>query len=224
MKVLRIFSEFSAVLLLVAFSSLYLDAPVALFFHHLVMSQAVLRKYTAHLPDLLLPIVAVITAGCWMTLLACLVRPVRWVCMRFMLVCGVSVPLAYVAKAVLQYTFGRVNPRTWFLHPDLAGFHWFYAHAGFASFPSGHMTVFVALAAVLWRYYPRFRFVYVASAVALGLALVATNYHFVSDVVAGTYLGFVVSRVCDAGLIGIFRFYRARVSGSAPPSAVRVGD
>lgn len=223
MTVLRVFAGLAAALLLTMFSYFYLDVPVAVFFHHLAMSDAMLRKYTSHIPDLLFPIAVMITVCCWTALLVWAPKGIHGAHARFLQLCGVSVPLAYAAKCVLQHIFGRVDPRVWIYHHWLAGFHWFHDGAGFASFPSGHMTVFAALAAVLWRHYPRYRIVYGIGAVALGVALVATDYHFVSDVVSGAYLGIMVCYVCDAVLVAVAGSYRGSGPTVAPGPAVRIG-
>ncbi len=220
-----VLEEFFISAVLAVFSYFVLDARIAIFFYHLAMSHVVLRKYESHIPDLLFPAVLVTTVLCWTVLSVWLAKGIRNEHTRFMQLCGVSVPLAYAAKAVLQYAFGRADPRLWLAHRQLVGFHWFHGGAGFTSFPSGHMTVFVAAAAVLWLQYPRFRAVYASGAVLLGTALVATNYHFVSDVVAGAYLGIFVCYICDSGLVAISTSYRARGPVvAAPGSVAAVGD
>jgi membrane-associated phospholipid phosphatase len=108
------------------------------------------------------------------------------------LLCDVSLLIGYAAKAALKYVFGRTWPK--YGHPTLIhdgayGFHPFHAGSGFESFPSGHMTATCALLSVLWIYYPRFRPLYAACASALATALVAGDYHFLSDVIAGSFLG-----------------------------------
>ena len=218
MRALHVFEGFFVAVLLGIFSYFVLDARITTFFHHLVVAHAMLHKYVSHIPDLLFPVVLAMTIFCWTALSVLVARGIQNVHTRFMQLCGVSVPLAYVAKTILQYAFGRADPRMWLLHPHLTGFHWFHGGSGYTSFPSGHMTVFVALAAVLWLQYPRYRTLYVAGVGLLGAALVATNYHFVSDVVAGTYLGVLVCYICDFGLVATSESYRT------PGSAVSVGD
>ena len=218
MRALHVFEGFFVAVLLGIFSYFVLDARITIFFHHLVMSHVMLHKYVSHIPDFLFQIVLAMTIFCWTALSVWFARGIQNVHTRFMQLCGVSVPLAYMAKTVLQYTFGRADPTMWLLHPHLTGFHWFHGGAGYTSFPSGHMTVFVALAAVLWLQYPRYRKLYVTGVGLLGAALVATNYHFVSDVVAGTYLGILICYICDFGLVVASESYRA------PRSVVSVGD
>jgi membrane-associated phospholipid phosphatase len=42
---------------------------------------------------------------------------------------------------------------------------------------------------VLWVCYPKFRAFYALAVLAVAAALVGANYHFVSDVIAGGFLG-----------------------------------
>jgi membrane-associated phospholipid phosphatase len=54
------------------------------------------------------------------------------------------------------------------------------------------MVVFTALAAASWLLFPKYRAASLAAITALGGALVATDYHYLSDVIAGGYLGLAV--------------------------------
>ncbi|MHB8453839.1 MAG: phosphatase PAP2 family protein [Acidiferrobacterales bacterium] len=209
MKAKHVITGFFIAATLTAFSYFFVDAGTAIFCHRLIVSNALLKEYASNIPDLLLPIVLVITTFCWTAYFTRVSRGIHNSHTRFLQLCGISLPLAYTVKAVLQHTFGRVDPKLWMFHQQLAGFHWFHGGSRYASFPSGHMTVFSALTAVFWNLYPRFRKVYLAGAVILGVALVATNYHFVSDVVAGAYLGLLVCYMSDLGLNAVSASYRA---------------
>jgi len=57
------------------------------------------------------------------------------------------------------------------------------------SFPSGHMTTAVALAAVLAWAYPRGRWLFPAMAVMVGCQRIESGAHFLSDVLWGAALG-----------------------------------
>ena len=54
------------------------------------------------------------------------------------------------------------------------------------SFPSGHMAAACGVLSVLWFWYQRLRGLWV---IAVGAGLVGLNYHFLSDVLAGSFLG-----------------------------------
>ena len=109
-------------------------------------------------------------------------------------------PVAYVAKQMLKYLFGRMNTRAWLENPVDLSFHWFHGGGLYGSFPSGHMAVFATLAAAFWLFFPKYRVACLAVMIALGFAMVATDYHYLSDVIAGGYLGLVVFAGTDRGL------------------------
>jgi membrane-associated phospholipid phosphatase len=112
---------------------------------------------------------------------------------QFLSFVGWTLPVAYFLKVILQDAFGRVNPRNWLFDQNLHGTMWFNRYDDYGHcFPSGHMTVFTALFAALWHFYPRGRLLYIVSLSFLGAALVVTDYHYLSDVIAGAYLGYAV--------------------------------
>jgi membrane-associated phospholipid phosphatase len=114
---------------------------------------------------------------------------------------AITAPVSFIAKTYFKYVFGRITTREWLLAPSDLGFHWFSGLERFSGFPSGHMAVFTALIAVLWRLQPRFRPTYLVVLMLLAMALIATNYHFFSDVIAGAYLGLLVE-VCIFQIVG----------------------
>lgn len=101
-------------------------------------------------------------------------------------------------NSVIKRVFGRTWPESWmgdnlsWIHDGVFGFNPFHGGSGWASFPSGHTTVMVAALTVLWSVWPRFRVIWlVIGATEMG-GLLGGNYHFVSDLMGGTYLGWVV--------------------------------
>jgi membrane-associated phospholipid phosphatase len=93
---------------------------------------------------------------------------------------------------------GRYWPETWHdNNPSLIstgayGFRWFALGDDTGSFPSGHSARILGFASVFWIAIPRSRAVCVVVCLPMLLSLVAMNYHFVSDVIAGSVLGGVV--------------------------------
>ncbi len=181
---------------LTVFSYRFIDTPIFIFFHRFIRAHA-LTPLVARIPDLLFYFVVVTTVTSWTG---------YWYRVRhgfadshadFLKLCGIAVPLAFLSKTILQYLFGRTNPEFWLVYHYAAQFHWFRAGEGYGCFPSGHMTVFTALTAALWRHYPRHRIAYLGFLLALAFALIATNHHFLSDVVAGAYLGAAICFVAD---------------------------
>ena len=73
------------------------------------------------------------------------------------------------------------------------GFHPFSWSDDLGSFPSGHATRLLSIATVFWIAMPRSRVFFLLVCPPMLASLVAMNYHFVSDVVAGSVLGAVVA-------------------------------
>ncbi len=69
------------------------------------------------------------------------------------------------------------------------GFFPFHCGLGWGSFPSGHTTVIMTTATILWLVRPELRMVWGALVAIVVLGLIGANYHFVSDIVGGLYLG-----------------------------------
>jgi membrane-associated phospholipid phosphatase len=107
-----------------------------------------------------------------------------------------------VAKAV----FGRTWPESWlgdnpsWTRDGVFGFFPFHQGAGWGSFPSGHTAVITATATILWLVWPELRIVWALLVAVVVAGLVGGNYHFVSDIIGGLYLGVAVG-VGVAGLM-----------------------
>jgi membrane-associated phospholipid phosphatase len=113
-------------------------------------------------------------------------------------VAGVAVVLADQFKESLAYVAGRYWPETWVDHnPSLIGdgaygFHPFHSGSWYGSFPSGHTARTLAFVAVFSRVFPWSRWPGVLASLAVAVALVGMNYHFVSDVIAGGLVGYII--------------------------------
>ena len=70
-------------------------------------------------------------------------------------------------------TFRDNNPS--FLHDGVYGFNFFRGGHAYASFPSGHTAVTCAVIAVLWIYYPKWRWLYVLAVLALAIGLIGAR-------------------------------------------------
>jgi membrane-associated phospholipid phosphatase len=181
-------------------SCLYLDHGLALF----VRQFSPRRHALVDLPDFLLLAVVVGTFILWGAYLLRIRRGIDDIRTGFLRLAAWSVPLAFVLKTLLKQLFGRMNTRFWLFHQGGREFHWFRGEENYSGFPSGHMAVFTAFLASAWLFYPRQRPVWLGLMLLLGVALIVTDYHFLSDVLAGAYLGLMVT-------IGV-----ARVVGLGP--------
>lgn len=92
-----------------------------------------------------------------------------------------------VTEFALKPLFGRHMPFD-FLATGKSSFHWFEG-APTDSFPSGHAAQFASVFTVLCMVYPRWRGLWCALIAAGSLVLVLGNWHFVSDVIAGNFVG-----------------------------------
>jgi membrane-associated phospholipid phosphatase len=109
--------------------------------------------------------------------------------------CAISTLASLVIRDQLKVAFGRTWPDSWgpgilsLLRDGVYGFHFFQSGRSFESFPSGHAAVAAAVLSVVWILFPKNRLICAGGIVAADIALVALNLHFLSDVVAGSFLG-----------------------------------
>jgi membrane-associated phospholipid phosphatase len=106
----------------------------------------------------------------------------------FLIACSASVMAYTLNDIVLKIVFGRQSP-TKFYQSHIAGvFHLFRGDDG-SSFPSGHMVLAAAFLGVFVRLYPRVRYASLFALLLAAFAMVAGDWHFISDLIAGTFLG-----------------------------------
>jgi len=187
----EIFLSALAALILVVLCMWLLDLPLAVWIARHVGTYAPYVR-TSNLPDHLLVIVVILTSLSWSAYFYLVRRNIYDQRTFLCRMTGTVLPLSFGIKTLLKWMFGRIETHTWLADPSLYGFHWFAGTEGFQGFPSGHMLVFTPLFLALWHFYPRHRLYYGVAWFGLGVALVTTEYHFLSDVLAGTYLGAVV--------------------------------
>jgi membrane-associated phospholipid phosphatase len=187
---------------LVALCYIFVDRPVALFVHEHRLSQIQFLKWLQDPPPVLQSLAPV-------ALVALAVRRaygpfLKWQ-LTIMAAC-ISLLVAVQFKETLKIAFGRYWPETWtndnpsFLGSGAYGFHPFHDGDWYASFPSGHMTRTIAITAVIWIAYPRWRWLCLLAPAAVATGLIGMNYHFVSDVIAGGFVGGIVGMYVARGL------------------------
>ena len=203
MNLKRISIGFLLVVMLVICSYCFLDARTALFLNRLWTSHARLSIFSANIPDFLFAIVCLITGVAWTAYYYLTSKGIYNTHTRFFQLIAITIPLTFFLKSALKHAVGRINTRFWLRHPGFKEFRWLHGVGNYTSFPSGHVAVFMALAVALWRFYPRYQSTYFGVLSLLALALVLTNYHFISDVIAGAYLGYLVDSFTQVGLTSI---------------------
>jgi membrane-associated phospholipid phosphatase len=181
-------------LVLVTFCYFVVDQPVALYIYHHGLVHYKVFRWVTYPPPILQAYVPVLLVGL-------MVRRVwgpfrRWE--LALLAASLGLVLADQFRATLAYGFGRYWPETWVGgNPSLIGsgaygFHPFHGGIAYGSFPSGHAARMAAVAAVVWIVYPRWRWAGVAASLVVIIGLLATDYHFVGDVIAGAFVGAIV--------------------------------
>ncbi len=99
-----------------------------------------------------------------------------------------SIGVAGLGVNLLKILCGRYRPGEWFEHRQY-GFEPFTVGYDQNSFPSGHAMVAGAVAATLCILFPRAWRVWVLAGVIVASTRLFTGSHYLSDVVAGLYLG-----------------------------------
>ncbi|WP_432797576.1 phosphatase PAP2 family protein [Poriferisphaera sp. WC338] len=93
---------------------------------------------------------------------------------------------------LIKVLFGRFRP-TMLLETGEFGFSWFSVVYNQLSFPSGHAATTGTIACVLWLMKPRLWFVWFALGVIIAFTRIFTHSHFISDVLAGSYVGVILT-------------------------------
>jgi len=105
------------------------------------------------------------------------------------LLCSCSITCAVAAEFIFKQMFGRAWPDPTYIEDHLYGFRFLNASPHWNSFPSGTATISSAAVATLFLVLPRFRVPSLLLAVLLCCGVVVTNDHWISDVIAGAFLG-----------------------------------
>jgi len=179
---------------LVVLCYFFVDRPVAFYVHDQRLANYPILKDLTYQPPIL-------QAWTPVVLVALMVRRAfgqlrRWE--RLLVAACVAMVLADQFRDTISYAFGRYWPETWIdNNPSLIGdgaygFHPFHGGSAYSSFPSGHTARTLAIAAVFWIAYPRWRWACVLASLAVAAGLIGMDYHFVGDVIAGGFVGCIV--------------------------------
>src|SRR5213075_1923861 len=182
----------------------WIDRPVAFFvYRHHINTIQVFRWLTYPPPEVqnwsALVLTILMVRRAWGPFL-------RW--QKVLLVACLSLIVADDFRISLGDVFGRYWPETWTHdNPSLIGtgtygFHPFQRGDDIGSFPSGHACRILGFAGVWVIAMPGRGIVAIVLCAPMLLSLVAMNYHFVSDVIAGSVLG---------GLIAAYAVHLARL-------------
>lgn len=106
---------------------------------------------------------------------------------RFLLLC-VLIPSTLCG--FLKVLLGRARP-SMLLEGQFYGFYGLQTHAPFWSFPSGHTTTIMAVAVGISLLYPRSSYFVLILGFLVAVSRILLNHHYLSDVLAATYLVFI---------------------------------
>ncbi len=97
-----------------------------------------------------------------------------------------------VISHLLKILLGRSRPSELFSH-HMYGFYFWQFHNNMWSFPSGHTTTISGVTTALSFLLPRLWGIFFAVCLLVAASRVILTAHFVSDVMAGMYLGFIIT-------------------------------
>jgi membrane-associated phospholipid phosphatase len=184
----------AACVVAVIFCYYFVDRPVAFFVHNHQISRFEEFRWLTEPPPIVQgwsPLVLVLLAiwrafGPWR----------KWQLTLFVACVGLIVADQF--RESLGDICGRYWPETWHNNnPSLIGtgaygFHLFEVGDDTGSFPSGHSARILGFTSVFWLAMPRGRWLFAIVALPMLVALIAMNYHFVGDVIAGSVLGAII--------------------------------
>ncbi len=184
----------------------FVDRKLVLFFHEHSFRRFRIIHYIQDLPVYLLYL-------CPLLLLYGLIQLIRkqqttW--NLFCLVVPLSLLFSALIKPYFKLPFGHYWPETFknnnpsFIHNQAYGFHPFQRGIAYESFPSGHCLMIFCFAALCIYYYPQLKWLWLTCCMLVILGLVLLNYHFLSDIIAGSYIGYTLGK----GYIGLSKKIR----------------
>lgn len=182
-------------------SILWIDRPLARAFAVFRLGHEVFSSSTVTQPVMLALAYAGLALG--LGFLATGRRLPRWV--EAAMLAGIALLAGlWLTHEVLKPIFGRTLP-SYYLRTGRHGFHWFQGSAR-GAFPSGHSVQASAMLTVLWVYYPRWRWLCIVAMAVLAVALMLGQWHYLSDIMAGTGVGVATA----SAAIGLWHAARRR--------------
>ncbi len=176
---------------LVTLAYLYIDRPAAYFAHEQHLGHVEALHWMTSTAMVLNALASILVV--WAVIKLAWAPPTRLD--RTLLAASISLIVAVFLEYYLKFLFGRYWPDTWvnnnpsLIHDSAYGFHPFHFGEAYGSFPSGHSARVFAALSVVWIAYPRFWLPGLLICISVMVGLVLLNHHFVSDTIAGAFLG-----------------------------------
>ena len=179
----------------VTVSYFFVDRPFAYFVYDEFRGYRAIFDLFGRLPKVLGPLVM----GCTLIfgVRAVMGRPLTEIQTSIVL-SALSLAFSAILTTWLKFSFGRTWPETWvqdnpsLIRDGVHNFNPFHGGPGFAAFPSGHMVAISAIVSAFWFLHPRSRLICAICIATVFIGQLAANYHFVSDLIAGGFIGFSV--------------------------------
>ena len=181
----------------------YVDRPVALFFHRADPAAVDVFRFITRFGVSTYYLIgsALAVAGLWVAARRASLREhaerLRGLAAAALFL-FLSIAVSGLATDLLKVVFGRARPKLLFAN-ETFGFDWWGGKADFWSFPSGHATTAVAIAAALYCLWPRFLPAYAAFALLVSLSRAVVGAHFVSDVIFAAFIAIAVVALLRRG-------------------------
>jgi membrane-associated phospholipid phosphatase len=149
---------------------------------------------------------------------------------RIVLALCLSVVVTLEVNHQIKIMFGRTWPESWlgdnpsWIRDGVFEFSPFHGGQGWDSFPSGHTSVITTAATLLWLIWPELRILWATIVAIVVTGLVGGNYHFVSDIIGGLYLGVAIGigsaelMLSTSGRFGRSVIRRRSPATTSPPS------
>ena len=168
---------------LVILSFLYLDQPIANYFHNVdVRTNLSIINWITKLGMGIVYVPALF-------LLACFFRYQRvnkgWEARSWFLLMCVVIPGSICG--FIKVILGRARPDMWF-DGQFYGFYGFHSDATFWSFPSGHTSVIMGITLGLSVLFPRHFYTLLLAGLTVASTRIVLTHHYLSDVLSAFYL------------------------------------
>jgi membrane-associated phospholipid phosphatase len=111
---------------------------------------------------------------------------------RYALLLFGSVALSGLGADLIKVILARYRPELLFTQ-GLYGFDWFHLGHAYLSFPSGHSATAFSAMSVLALIWPRYTKLFFLFAALIALSRVILAAHYLSDVLAGSLLGYLTT-------------------------------
>lgn len=164
------------------------DEPISLYTKEHQLGQYLVFKFFIRFPELFVMTAFLILLG---LIGHCIIWPYYTPLKQKLLAYSIGLMAAYTLKDIFKFLFSRIS------------FHFFQGGYNLGSFPSGHTTIPFFVAGFLWFWLPVTRPVLFIIPMLVAIGLLATNSHYLADIIGGAALGLI---------IGFYAYYFSEIS------------